>query len=1068
MRQHSAVLWVALIVSTGVAGCIFGGGGKGKRDRAKQVPPGPPATLSAVDLSDAGRPVVREGGVELAAARNEWASFVLQVADRAPNATYSLRLNAPTLPDASAALSPGVFEVYQVLPMPVDVNRAGYARHTGQLTSRSDLPRALLPIQSSSGIIDITSLRDASRPTDPAAAAPPAEAGLLWVDVHVPPEAVAGQFAATVDVLSNGGVVASLPLKLTVYDFALPAERHLQVVGRLAWDDLVRLYPDRFEAVRPQLMNRNEARYADAIRTIDALLALAHRHRATAVLPALRPIVKWPPGAGPDVSWDDFDSLAAPWLSGQAFADGMPIGFWPLPAAENLDRYARRDQLQYWADAAAHFDQNDWLDRAPIWIEKVTPGRATEAEAVALSADAADTLSTHNRVRAVVPLEADQLHLAQGKLAAARAARGDAADVANEAGGAADVADAGDGGAADAGAGAADADPGAPAGAVAPGPERGAREIDPASTTRLWAAAPALVFAPPMRLWPEGADRPLHYLRTDQPALVPYVGAGGDERDVRLWAWLAYLRQARLIHWNAALPSLSDPTEAADPNEMIWFYPGEWFGLDAPVPTVQLKWLRRAQQDYEYLWFARDRADRAVDDGGRDVRINTLLMAQLITKPVEIQPGQDPDPTYALMSGTTNPAVWADAQGLLADMILLHAPDRPVDPQRQFEVSIRAKRWAEPQERPLLTGRTTEWYVDPAADADGDGAGAGVGPWLNLRYGVDVYNASAVTPADNLLAWTAAPVGWEIAPRPTAVPRLDTYKVHRAALEARFDLAKLTPAARGPMELTFTNGFNNNPTPLKVVVPVAASDRREGRIAIDGQLGDDWADADLVADGPLVRMLNRPGLQSHQLQPAAVPSRVYTSWAAGNFYVAFDLNGTDASGLSQSKNFVDYQFRRAWGEDLCELLIQPVTSGGAPGPTLHVVCKPNGSSWVERKAPGGATGPAAKVWQEIEANVRYTARRDGERWTGEVAIPWRAILDAQAQAGGGRGGDAEPPALLRFNFVQHRAATGESATWSGPVDFGRDDTLMGVLYLRDPEARRPAQRGMAGSSAEER
>ena len=51
-------------------------------------------------------------------------------------------------------------------------------------------------------------------------------------------------------------------------------------------------------------------------------------------------------------------------------------------------------------------------------------------------------------------------------------------------------------------------------------------------------------------------------------------------------------------------------------------------------------------------------------------------------------------------------------------------------------------------------------------------------------------------------------------------------------------------------------------------------------------------------------------------------------------------------------------------------------------------------------------------------------------------------------------GDAdvnEPPALLRFNFVQHRTATGESATWAGPVDFGRDDSLMGVLHLRDPQ-----------------
>ena len=44
----------------------------------------------------------------------------------------------------------------------------------------------------------------------------------------------------------------------------------------------------------------------------------------------------------------------------------------------------------------------------------------------------------------------------------------------------------------------------------------------------------------------------------------------------------------------------------------------------------------------------------------------------------------------------------------------------------------------------------------------------------------------------------------------------------------------------------------------------------------------------------------------------------------------------------------------------------------------------------------------------------------------------------------------DPPTLLRFNFSQHKAATGESATWAGPVDFRRDEAFMGLLYLRSP------------------
>ena len=75
---------------------------------------------------------------------------------------------------------------------------------------------------------------------------------------------------------------------------------------------------------------------------------------------------------------------------------------------------------------------------------------------------------------------------------------------------------------------------------------------------------------------------------------------------------------------------------------------------------------------------------------------------------------------------------------------------------------------------------------------------------------------------------------------------------------------------------------------------------------------------------------------------------------------------------------------------------------------------------------------------------------DGSSWAGEVAIPWNAVVEAGRPV----------PTLLRFNFTQHRAATGESATWAGPVDFGRDDAFTGVLHLR--ESRAP---GIIGSGA---
>jgi hypothetical protein len=55
-----------------------------------------------------------------------------------------------------------------------------------------------------------------------------------------------------------------------------------------------------------------------------------------------------------------------------------------------------------------------------------------------------------------------------------------------------------------------------------------------------------------------------------------------------------------------------------------------------------------------------------------------------------------------------------------------------------------------------------------------------------------------------------------------------------------------------------------------------------------------------------------------------------------------------------------------------------------------------------------------------------------------MSIPWSVI----GEQGRGR------PVMLRFNFTQHKNSTGESATWAGPVDFGRDSNFMGILVIR--------------------
>src|SRR5205085_2788032 len=97
----------------------------------------------------------------------------------------------------------------------------------------------------------------------------------LWIDLHVPISALPGEYVGRIDLFEEGSsrngprAVGSLPLKLTVYDFVLPDERHLQMVGQLSWDRLVKLFPERFEAITARLMNRRDSRYTAAVKTLD-------------------------------------------------------------------------------------------------------------------------------------------------------------------------------------------------------------------------------------------------------------------------------------------------------------------------------------------------------------------------------------------------------------------------------------------------------------------------------------------------------------------------------------------------------------------------------------------------------------------------------------------------------------------------------------------------------------------------------------------------------------------------------------------------------------------------------
>ena len=170
-------------------------------------------------------------------------------------------------------------------------------------------------------------------------------------------------------------------------------------------------------------------------------------------------------------------------------------------------------------------------------------------------------------------------------------------------------------------------------------------------------------------------------------------------------------------------------------------------------------------------------------------------------------------------------------------------------------------------------------------------------------------------------------------------------------MQAHFDLNQISRDSRLPMDVSFIDALYARAIPCRFVIPVAISERRQLPLLLDGSLNE-WDAADAVqVDQPLVRMFDRAGVSREQLQTASQPTSVFTTWSDDNFYVAFRLGGVDAASAQSPRmlrNFVEYRNRRAAGEDLCEVLVQPMFIDNSLGYATHIICKPD-SMWIERK-----------------------------------------------------------------------------------------------------------------------
>ena len=242
----------------------------------------------------------------ISAAKNEFEAF--QIAVVGPASGVSASATALTGPGTIAA--PRLYREMLV--------NLQYASSADGATG--PFPDALVP-----DVDDVVGEKRNAFPFD----VPAGQTYVLYVEVHVPPDAAAGDYTGTVTVHAANGDVA-VPVKLTVWNFALPSTSSLR---------------SAFGEGGAAAQHALSGDALTALKTRYAQLALDHR----VTLHNVRD------GANPD--WSHFDQWYGPLLDG-----GMPT---QLKGARLTSMSSGADlaSAAQHSDWAAHFKAKGWFDR---------------------------------------------------------------------------------------------------------------------------------------------------------------------------------------------------------------------------------------------------------------------------------------------------------------------------------------------------------------------------------------------------------------------------------------------------------------------------------------------------------------------------------------------------------------------------------------------------------------------------------------------------------------------------------------------------------------------------------
>ncbi|MDY6914547.1 MAG: DUF4091 domain-containing protein [Planctomycetota bacterium] len=884
----------------------------------------------------------KDNSVNLFAAANETISFQLVIQAGEQGARdLSVRFSDLAGP-ADAKINKARIQTFGMWPVRIDHYPPWYLRLVKTVPEPANFYDALVPL-----------VADASaQPLNLSAN----ERLAVWVDLSVPRDALPGDYTGLLSVCTGAIEAWTINVKLKVYDFVLPDARPVAAVGGFDYRTLFRRFLKRQgKPFVPARMDRKHPLVRRGLVLMRQCMQLAHAHRLDLFDKHIHPVIKRDMFGKMHLDWEDYDAIVMPYLTGTAFEDRIGCAAWCVPFSDtwpNPNNYG-----------GAHTDTYASTVGTLVAACRDHFAKATEMQEQTFLWP----------YRGEVSRSAYDRHVALGRIARA-------------------------------------ADSETPI--LCQLPTKPPAETD-------WQAPKGLselvdIHAPPAQwLDPARAEklaRPEHplvgmWLSPAMPPYSPSLGIIATPADVRAIAWFTMkykctgLFLPEVMHWDGDLFSTGAGAETR------LFYPGDFAGREAVLPSVRLKRLRRGLQDIAYLWLLQQRQRRAVARGIIDAMTRYAGLASVGDNYL--------DPR--LDGWVQDPAAWEMARRLLAEEVQVAVHPAELSNQELVAQRLAWKRFDE-------TTRTVRVEQIRARVTAADKANR-----LRATVLLDLYNEHSRN-VDVLVKIDNLPKGWRATTDEVAVSPLPAARRKVVRLEAEGLHVPIMRNAKSRMPISITVDAQRT-RQMTANIPLLRAGWVDTAPRIDGVL-DDWPMRAGNTAGDF-RLVGKRGRGPRGL--AERSTLVFILHDAKNLYFAFRCEEPNMDAIvAKPNNVIHYEQLMACGEDLVEIILDPGAEALRPEQLYHITVKSNGVLLTER---GVYTDPPlgkARPWP-VAASV--AVKRYQKLWTVELALP----LESFSQAGRAK--------FWGVNFTRFATQGAEASSWSEAPRIFYDPKNLGTMFV---------------------